>query len=242
LFVNHLVCCFWFFQAKWNDFESSWVLATGNENESPEKQYVVSFYWAFQTLTTVGFGDIAGHNNVEYVFACLWMIFGVGFYSYMIGNMTSMITSFDTDNEELQNKLETLKKFSQTSKIPNRLFYRIKRHLENSQMQQKYQDSEKLLTELPINLRDQVIAKTHGEVFKKIKFFWGRSKEFNNAIVHELKPINLGATELLYQQGDPPEGIYFIHAGKIKLWVDTNDFVKDEELLRAIHEKEMRRK
>jgi len=109
-------------------------------------------------------------------------------------------------------------------------------------MQQKYQDSEKLLSELPINLRDQVIAKTHGEVFKKIKFFWGRSKEFNNAIVHELKPINLGATELLYQQGDPPEGIYFIHAGKIKLWVDTNDFVKDEELLRAIHEKEMRRK
>lgn len=31
---------------------------------------------------------IAGHNNVEYVFACLWMIFGVGFYSYTIGNMT----------------------------------------------------------------------------------------------------------------------------------------------------------
>ena len=88
LFVNHLVCCFWFFQAKWNDFQSSWVLARGIENDTPEKQYVVSFYWAFQTLTTVGFGDIAGHNNVEYVFACLWMIFGVGFYSYTIGNMT----------------------------------------------------------------------------------------------------------------------------------------------------------
>ena len=52
----------------------------------------------------------------------------------------------------------------------------------------------------------------------------------------------MGATELLYQQGDPPEGIYFIHSGKIKLWVDTNDFVKDEELLRVIHEKEMKKK
>lgn len=47
LFVNHLVCCFWFFQAKWNDFQSSWVLAREIENDTPEKQYVVSFYWAF---------------------------------------------------------------------------------------------------------------------------------------------------------------------------------------------------
>ena len=39
------------------------------------------------------------------------MIFGVGFYSYMIGNMTQMITSSDSDNEETQNKLDTLKKF-----------------------------------------------------------------------------------------------------------------------------------
>ena len=67
-------------------------------------------------------------------------------------------------------------------------------------IQAKYQDSEKLLEELPIELRDKVIAKTHSEVFRKIKFFWGRSMEFNNAIVHELKPINIGQTELLYQQ------------------------------------------
>jgi hypothetical protein len=49
----------------------------------------------------VGFGDISGNNNVEYTFSCCWMIFGVGFYSYTIGNMTQMITSIDTDNEEL---------------------------------------------------------------------------------------------------------------------------------------------
>ena len=54
-------------------------------------------------------------------------------------------------------------------------------------------------TKEAIELRDKVIARTHSEVFRKIKFFWGRSMEFNNAIVHELKPINIGQTELLYQ-------------------------------------------
>ena len=45
------------------------------------------------------------------------------------------------------------------------------------------------------------MAKTHGTVFKKIKFFKDKLRdqpEFNTAIVHELKPINLSKNELLY--------------------------------------------
>ena len=80
--------------------------------------------------------------------AICWMVFGVGFYSYTIGNMTQMISSFDSDNQEIQQKLDTLKKFQKTTKIPNRLFYRIKRHLENNQIQKKYHDSEELLSKL----------------------------------------------------------------------------------------------
>jgi len=69
------------------------------------------------------------------------------------------------------------------------------------------------LNELPIQLRDLVVAKTHGTVFKKIKFFRDKLRdqpEFNTAIVHELKPINLGKNELLYQQNDAANEIYFI--------------------------------
>lgn len=49
------------------------------------------------------------------------MIFGVGFYSYVIGNMTSLVESNDADNEEIQEKLETLKKFAKNSKLPTSL-------------------------------------------------------------------------------------------------------------------------
>ena len=80
-----------------------------------------------------------------------------------------------------------------------------------------------------------MLEKTHSEVFKKIRFFWGRDKDFTTSIVSELKPTNVGAGELIYQQGDPPEGIYFIHSGKIKLWIDANEFIQDEELLKVVH-------
>ena len=78
------------------------------------------------------------------------------------------------------------------------MYYRIKRHIENNAIQKKYLDSEKLLSELPLKLRDQIVSKTHGEVIKKFKFFQNRSSEFKSAIVHELKPTNLGHHELLY--------------------------------------------
>ena len=144
--------------------DDSWVSATDNFYSSDGRKYMVSWHWAFQTLTTVGYGDVSAGNKSEQLIACCWMVFGVGFYSYTIGNMTQMIESFDSENQEMQEKLSTLKKFQSKNKIPDRLFNRIRRHIENTAIQKKYHDSEELLSSLPIHLRDQVIAQTHGEV------------------------------------------------------------------------------
>jgi hypothetical protein len=89
IFVTHIMSCFWFLQAKMADFPSScWVVRKKMLYDNPGRQYLVSFYWAFQTLTTVGFGDISAGNETEQWMAIGWMVFGVGFYSYNIGNMT----------------------------------------------------------------------------------------------------------------------------------------------------------
>ena len=66
--------------------------------------------------------------------ACVWMIFGVGFYSYTIGNMTSIIESLDSEKSEVQGKLDTLKKFQSNTKMSVNLYNRIKRHVENNAM------------------------------------------------------------------------------------------------------------
>jgi uncharacterized protein YneF (UPF0154 family) len=52
-----------------------------------------------------------------------------------------------------------------------------------------------------VYLRDKVTAITHGGIYTDIKFFREMAKEnprFNAAIIHELKPVTLGAYELLY--------------------------------------------
>jgi len=48
----------------------------------------------FQTLTTVGYG-IPSVTLAERCIALLWMFFGVGFYSFTIGNLATIISNID---------------------------------------------------------------------------------------------------------------------------------------------------
>ena len=58
-------------------------------------------YRVLQTSTTVGYGDMNVSNNNERFFSILLMIFGVGFYSYTIGNLSSILSTMDSKQQKL---------------------------------------------------------------------------------------------------------------------------------------------
>lgn len=87
-------------------------------------------------------------------------------------------------------------------------------------------------------MRDKIIYKTHGEVFKKVRFFQNRERDFTSLVVHELKPVQLGANDLLFSQGDEADCMYFMHFGKIKLHCDLNDLINDDYTLTKMIEYE----
>lgn len=98
------------------------------------------------------------------------------------------------------------------------------------------------MSELPTNLRDMLIQKTHGNVIESINFFKDKSQFFNGAILYELLPINLMSGELLYQQNDVAENIYFIMNGKFTLVVDLNEYIKNEDLFEQKNPKNKNKK
>lgn len=103
-----------------------------------------------QTLTTVGFGDITILTVNERLFAISWMIIGVAFYSYAIGNMTNITANMDADNEKLNEKLSVLKDLRLRTSMPVAMYNRIKRHIENNQRSNNsFTAQEDLLNELP---------------------------------------------------------------------------------------------
>jgi len=57
--------------------------------------YLLSIYYTTVTLSTVGYGDIYSITEMEYIISILFMFFGVAFYSYFIGMLTSVLQFID---------------------------------------------------------------------------------------------------------------------------------------------------
>ena len=104
--IVHIIGCFWYLTAKLSDFgPDTWVVRFGMSDADSGVLYLASVYWAFQTLTTVGYGDISVYTDIEKVVAILWMCFGVAFYSFTIGNLTSLVSQIDTREKALRQKI-----------------------------------------------------------------------------------------------------------------------------------------
>ena len=95
-FLVHLMSCFWFMAATFEDnLYDTWVGGRGIVDYQELDQYFQSWYWAFQTVTTVGYGDFSISTTTEYILALLWMVVGVTLYSFTIGNVSSIIATMD---------------------------------------------------------------------------------------------------------------------------------------------------
>ena len=113
LFMVHIFACFFYLSAKMHDFsENTWVVQTDNLDTKGLMSYIMCLYWAFQTLTTVGYGDFGAYNSWEIFITIFWMFLGVAFYSFVVGSLTSFITSSSSQAENLINKLRALEEFA----------------------------------------------------------------------------------------------------------------------------------
>jgi len=60
--------------------------------DKPEfDQYLQAFYWAVQTITTVGYGDLTVVNKFEKIYSLLVMMIGVTCFTFASGSLASIL-------------------------------------------------------------------------------------------------------------------------------------------------------
>ena len=97
LIIVHIVGCLWHFTAVLYNFDgTTWVVRNNLIDASNFSVYVASIYWAFSTLTTVGYGDISAETDLERIVAIFWMLLGVAFYTFVIGQLTALISNINS--------------------------------------------------------------------------------------------------------------------------------------------------
>jgi hypothetical protein len=63
-------------------------------------------YWAYTTMTTVGYGDISSITVAEKIWAIIVMIVSGFFFSFVVGRVAVVVARFDADQQAYDQQME----------------------------------------------------------------------------------------------------------------------------------------
>ena len=67
--------------------------------------YIAAMYWAVQTVTTVGYGNVVPTTVSERVIACFVMLLGGFVFSMIISKVSSVLEPDSGENVEVRRRL-----------------------------------------------------------------------------------------------------------------------------------------
>ena len=169
------------------DYTGTWLSDYATGDHSNTDLYAIAFYWTVTTITTVGYGDISGTNNLERIFGSLIMIVGVISFSFANGSLASIIQNYDQTNAIYQEKLVILNRIYKEYSLPLSLFIRLKKSM-GYESKKDMHDLNKFLEELPHKLKIEVSLYVYEQRYNKIKFFRNRNVSFILWMCPLLKP------------------------------------------------------
>ena len=81
-----------------------------NTREGFERMLIVVYY-AFTSLTTIGFGDYHPQSDYERIFIAILLLFGVAIFSFIMGNFIEILNSITIMYEHPFEDDDNLSKF-----------------------------------------------------------------------------------------------------------------------------------
>mgnify|MGYP001189948061 CR=1 FL=1 len=157
IYISHLMGCCWLklggqYPCKINPLEPldmdseenlldgcvpSWIYKNDFEKKSYHTQYIFAFYWIFEVITTVGYGDYTGASSEEYVFSIILEFLGLTFFSFLMGSINGIFNTTDSFEDLIEEKLDSLdmwiKKIEKSNKpyhIQPTLYNDIRKYVE----------------------------------------------------------------------------------------------------------------
>lgn len=221
ILLIHWIACAWFLVAFVGGFpEGCWVLREEVESASSSTQYIRSLYWAITTMTTVGYGDITPHRNVEYVFTSIMMLIGASMFAYIIGNVASIFSNLDSAKASFWNKMEAVTHYLRSRQVPSDLNARVRDYYDYIWARRRGVREESFFDDLPGPLRLDVLLNLTRELLEKVPLFKYCGPTLRNTLLMALKAQTYAPDGYIVREGELGKEIYFISRGKAEITSD----------------------
>ena len=220
--VSHLASCLWHYFSFFSKYQDTWLDRQQYRDRSAMARYIYSFYFVYQTITTVGYGDVGVKTPVELIFTICLMFVGVVFYSTILTKLLGIISEANEQHYEGEQKVEMLKGIAQQIKIPGDIMasmYRaIKEQLVDSNNNNQFvKDS---IPEFKGVNKEDVFELLYEAYFWKLKnsrfidsLVKDGYKEFVVSFGANMVKRTYRAGQTVYLKGDTPEYFYIMERG-----------------------------
>ena len=208
--VVHLMAC-------------GWVLIGASEPARPHfDQYLRGVYWCVTTIATIGYGDYtpSHDSNAQIIYTVIVMIFGVGMYGYIIGNVATLIANIDVARANYQAKMEEINDFLRTKKVPGPLQARVRNYYAYLWETQKSVASVSITEELPHTLSMEISLYLNRSILDKVSLFRNANEIFIREIVQLLRPMVFLPDDFIILQGEFGDCMYFLSNGDVEVLVN----------------------
>jgi hypothetical protein len=216
LFTGHLLACLWYYIGI-SDPVGGWVAKKIPPQEPTYSRYISSFYFVYATITTVGYGDVAGLNSAERLFSVGAMVLGGFLFGLLIGSVPKIL---DRRSEAGGRYLEVerrLKQYLKDKQVPALLHARILQFFEYRYPERRSFDGHKIISDLPLSLQKDLAAHVYRAVISASPLLRRCSPKTTGELCLLLRRVFAAEGDVISREGTQSTGLYFIVCGQVAL-------------------------
>uniref|UniRef100_M4DWW6 Potassium channel n=1 Tax=Brassica campestris TaxID=3711 RepID=M4DWW6_BRACM len=218
LFAVHYAGCFNYLIADlYPNRRKTWIGAVypNFKEASLWSRYVTSIYWSVTTLTTTGYGDLHAENPREMLFSVLYVLFNLGFTSYLIGNMTNLVVHWSSHTKTFRDTLRSVSEFASRNQLPPNIHDQMLSHI-SLDFKSEGLKQEETLNGLRKATRSSIANYLYLHIAQNVYLFQGVSHNFLFQLVSDIDAEYFPPREDVIVQNESHTYLYILVSGAVE--------------------------
>jgi len=187
--------------------------------------YVKCFYWTVTTLTTVGYGDITPTTITGRIYTMIVMFLGVGFYGFVIGNVTQIFAESARYKEQAREKFNELNSFMKHYHIPSRLQNSVFNYYNHLYTKRFSDNDSKIIGELPQALKVELQVYMNMKLIRNLPVFKFCTQACLKEVASALEQQFYGPGDTVIRIGEVGDEMYVIGHGVVDVILEDGSVV-----------------
>ena len=200
ILISHWVGCLFGIAHDWDD------------GTPKSKRWLLAVYWAVQSITSVGYGDIPAENSYSQTLSIFTMLIGVVLVSWIMTNVLAAMNP-DSSARRFHERLHYVLAYLKNNQLPSGVAKRVITFYRWQNMNQF--DEKSVLSDLPAQLRKDIFDNLYTHALQDMPIFSGCSTQFMTEVCLRMSPISFPQFQNVYCQGELGMNMYFITKGSV---------------------------